>query len=316
MKKHNVVVVGAGTMGHSIAQVFATYGHQVTIVDQSAPALENAKTMIAQNLALLLAEGIISQETATEAPKRISYDQSLEPSARSATFVVEAIYENPQAKIKLFVEFDRLCPADAILTSNTSSLNIFDFIQVSNPERLIIAHWFNPSHIIPLVEIVRGPKTSDETVQLVKELMLSMDKKPVILNKPVPGFIINRLTAALSREASYMVSQGWTTTEDIDTAIIANYGPKFAFEGVFELMDHIGWDVSMMAGRYLAPQLCNTVVNFPQADEMLQKGWLGLKSGRGLKDYTGMDPVQVTNARNLKILKAQQAQQRLMSDKA
>lgn len=315
MRQQKVIVVGAGTMGHSIAQVFATYGHSVTVVDAAAKALEKAKAMVAENLALLSAEGIISRQTAAEAQQRISYAQSLEPAAKNATFVIEAIFESPEAKIKLFAELDKLCPADAILASNTSSLNIYDFIQVSHPERLIIAHWFNPAHIIPLIEIVRGPQTSDAIVQNVKELMLSMDKKPVILNKPVPGFIINRLTAALSREASYMVAQGWTTTEDIDTAIVANYGPKFAFEGVFELMDHIGWDVSMMAGRFLAPHLCNTPVNFPQAEEMLQKGWFGLKSGRGLKDYSGMNPADVTNARNLKILKAQQAQQKLASEK-
>lgn len=298
-----IMVVGAGTMGHSIALAFAVHGFETTLVDQSPEQLEKAQKMIAGNLQTLCSVGEIPEDVVEKAQKLITYTDKLEEGAPQANFVVETIYESPPAKRELFAILDKLCSADTIFTSNTSALNIFEIAEVSHPERLIIAHWFNPPHIMPLVEVVRGLQTSDETVETVKALLTKLGKTPAVLNQYVPGFIVNRFSAVIAREAGYMMAQGWCTWEDIDTAVVSTYGPRFAFEGPLELRDHLGWDISTKVASFLFPHLCNDTGPMPLAVEMVQKGWLGVKSGRGLKDYSNVDIQEIQKERTMKIFK-------------
>lgn len=298
-----VLVVGAGTMGHSIAQVYATYGYSTTLVDQNQEQLDMARSMIAGNLEVMKKENAMTEAQLANVDKYLKYTVNLEEAAKDAGLVVEAIPENPQFKIELFKQLDQLCSTETIFTSTTSVLNIFEFITVSNPGRLVIAHWCNPPHIIPLIEIVMGPETSEETVQTLKNILIGMEKVPVILKKCVPGFIVNRLNCALAREAGYMVSEGWVSAEDVDAAFTSNAGIKAPFEGPLELMDYIGWDVGVAAGGYLYQFLCNATDGMPFAQEMVKRGKLGIKSGQGIKDYTGKTREELQNARNVKILK-------------
>jgi 3-hydroxybutyryl-CoA dehydrogenase len=301
-EKVNVLVIGAGIMGHSIAQDFAAHGYPTTLYDQSAEQLETAKKLIAGNLQLLKDEGMITDEGIKNANDLLIYTDKMEDAARQAKFVVEAIPEVPDIKQALFAELDRLCSPDTILTSTTSALNIYDVVEVSNPGRLIIGHFCNPAHIIPLVEIVLGPETSPETLEYAKKVYESLDHVPVVLKQYTIGFIVNRLNTALAREANYIVEQGWASPEDVDKAITNNAGLKLAFEGPLELYDHIGWDLAKLGGTFLAPMLCNaTATALP--DKMCADGNLGVKTGKGLKDYTGLDRVKVQNDRNRKILK-------------
>jgi 3-hydroxybutyryl-CoA dehydrogenase len=301
-EKVNVLVIGAGIMGHSIAQDFAAHGYPTTLYDQSAEQLETAKMLIAGNLQLLKDEDMITDEGIKNVNELLVYTDKMEDAARQAKFVVEAVPEVPDIKQALFAELDRLCSPDTILTSTTSALNIYDVVEVSNPGRLIIGHFCNPAHIIPLVEIVLGPETSPETLEYAKKVYESLDHVPVVLKQYTIGFIVNRLNTALAREANYIVEQGWASPEDVDKAITNNAGLKLAFEGPLELYDHIGWDLAKLGGTFLAPMLCNaTATALP--DKMCADGNLGVKTGKGLKDYTGLDRVKVQNDRNRKILK-------------
>ena len=302
-KNMQVLVVGAGTMGHSIAQVYAANGYPTSLVDQNQEQLEVARTLIAGNLMVLKNENAITDEQIENVDKYLKYTIDLEEAAKTADLVVEAIPENPQFKIDLFKQLNQLCSPNTILTSTTSVLPIYDFIKVSNPGRLVIAHWCNPPHIIPLVEIVMGPETSEETVQTLKSILIGMEKVPVILKKCVPGFIVNRLNCALAREAGYMVSEGWVSPEDVDAALTSNFGLKAPFEGPLELQDYIGWDVGVAAGGYLYPHLCNSTDGMAFAQEMVKQGKLGIKTGQGIKDYTGKTRDELQNVRNVKILK-------------
>ncbi|NLB53741.1 MAG: 3-hydroxyacyl-CoA dehydrogenase family protein [Syntrophomonadaceae bacterium] len=302
MKNLQVVVVGAGTMGHGIAQEFAAHGYPTVLIDKNPQQIETAKTLIAGNLEVMKAEEAITEEQIENVARLLSYGTEVEKSAPQAGLIVEAIPEHPQYKQELFSQLDGLCPADTILASTTSVLNIYEFVSVSNPERLIITHWCNPPHIIPLVEIVMGPETSEETTAKVREILTGMGKKPAVLRKCVPGFIVNRLNAALGREAGYMVAQGWVSPEDVDAAFSGNAGIKAPFEGPLELMDYIGWDIATAAGQYLYPHLCNSTDRNVFAENMVEKGWLGIKSGKGIKDYTGKTREELQNKRNRKIM--------------
>jgi len=300
--KINVLVVGAGIMGHSIAGVFAAHGYPTTLYDQSAEQLEMAKKLIAGNVQVLKEEGMITDEGIQNVNDLLVYTDKLEDGAVTAKFVVEAIPEVPDIKHDLFAELDRLCSPDTILTSTTSCMNIYDIVKVSNPGRVLIGHFNNPAHIIPLVEIVLGPETSEETLETAKQIYKSIDKTPVVLKQYVIGFIVNRLNTALAREANYIVEQGWASWEDVDAAVTNNAGLKLAFEGPLELYDHIGWDLGKLGGTFLAPMLCNTTAT-ALPDKLVAEGNLGVKTGKGLKDYTGLDRVEIQNARNRKILK-------------
>ncbi|MBP1761900.1 MAG: hypothetical protein H6Q64_1442 [Firmicutes bacterium] len=302
-QKMNVLVIGAGTMGHSIAQVFASYGYPTSLVDQKQEQLDVASQLIAGNLKVMKSEEFLSDEQVANAEKYLEYTLDLEAAAKKADLVVEAIPEHPQFKMDLFKQLDQWCSPSTILTSTTSVLNIYEFITVSNPERLVIGHWCNPPHIIPLVEIVMGPETSEKTVETLKEVLIGMEKVPVVLKKCVPGFIVNRLNCALAREAGYMVSEGWVSPEDVDAALTSNFGLKAPFEGPLELQDYIGWDIGVAAGNYLYQFLCNSTTGMPFAEEMVKQGKLGIKSGQGLKDYSGKSREEWQNIRNLKIIK-------------
>lgn len=302
-QKMNVLVIGAGTMGHSIAQVFASHGYPTSLVDQQQEQLDVARQLIAGNLKVMKEEEFITDEQMANVEKFLAYTLDMEAAAKKADLVVEAIPEHPQFKMDLFKQLDQWCASSTILTSTTSVLNIYEFITVSNPERLVIGHWCNPPHIIPLVEIVMGPQTSDKTVETLKEILVGMSKVPVVLKKCVPGFIVNRLNCALAREAGYMVSEGWVSPEDVDAALTSNFGLKAPFEGPQELQDYIGWDVGVAAGNYLYQFLCNSTTGMPFAEEMVKQGKLGIKSGQGLKDYSGKSREEWQNIRNLKIIK-------------
>lgn len=299
----NMLVVGAGTMGHSIALTLAANGFETVLVDQNLEQLEKAKKMVAGNLEALASLGEITEDAVKKAQSLIRYTDKLEEVAPQANLVVESVFESPPVKKEIFDTLDRLCSPETIFTSNTSALNIFEIAKVSHPERLVIAHWFNPPHMMPLVEVVRGPQTSDQTVETVRALLIKLGKKPAVINQYIPGFIVNRFSGVIAREAGYMIDNGWCTWEDIDSAIVNTYGLRWTFEGPLELRDFLGWDISTTIAKYLFPYLCNNSDPMHLAVEMVEKGTLGVKTGRGLKDYSNMDVQKIQKDRTMKIFK-------------
>jgi 3-hydroxybutyryl-CoA dehydrogenase len=299
-----ILVVGAGTMGLGIAQIYASKGFRVTLTDKFPEQLDRAKKIISKNMDNLMEEGLATQEEADRASTLIAYEANLEKCAPQANLVVESVFENADVKREAFAQLDKFCAKDCIFCSNTSASNIFEIAQISHPERLIITHFFNPPFIMALVEVVMGPKTSAETLDKVKALLIQLGKDPAVIKQYIPGFIVNRIATAITREAGYMVTQGWTTAQDIDRAIRNTSGIRYAFEGPMALYDIVGWDLTTSVSVDVHKTLCNdTEIGNSLGKELVAKGDLGLKSGKGVFDYTGLDPQQFLNERSAKIIK-------------
>ena len=303
----NILVVGAGTMGHGIALDFAIHGFSTALTDVSEEKLAQARQRIAEGLDTLLRFGEMTQEEVQRAGSLISYTEKLEDVAPSANFVVEAVFETPDAKRPVYEALARLCPADCILSSSTSALNIFDIAKVPHPENLVIAHFFNPPYIMPLVEVVQGPETSEATIETVMTLLRQIGKSPALIKQYIPGFIINRLSSAIARETSHMITQGWVTAEDIDSALCTTFGLRYPFEGPLQLQDYVGWDVVLNVSSMMFSELCNTTGPNPLAAQLVAQGRLGVKAGQGLRDYTGRNIKEMQQDRIFNILKMRQA---------
>lgn len=299
-----ILVVGAGTMGSGIAQVYASKGFQVVLSDKFPEQLERAKKIVSDNVDNLLKVGLATQEEADRAGTLITYESDLAKCAPQANLVVESIFENADAKREIFTQLDKLCVPDCIFCSNTSASNIFEIAQISHPERLIITHFFNPPFVMALVEVVMGPKTSTETLNQVKALLIQLGKDPAVIKQYIPGFIVNRIATAITREAGYMVTEGWTTAQDIDRAVRNTSGIRYAFEGPMALYDIVGWDLTTSVSKDIHKTLCNdTEIGNSLGKELVAKGEVGLKTGKGVYDYTGVDPQQFMNERSAKIIK-------------
>lgn len=299
-----IVVIGAGTMGHGIAQTYAAAGFDTVCIDTFDGAIETAQKLVEKNIKTLLEAEYITQTEADNTIKYLKWSKDY-ADAKDADLCVEAVPEKPEIKADVFKQLSDITRPDCILTSTTSAMNVYAVVSsvINNPERVLITHFNNPSHIIPLVEIVAGPNSSKELIAQVRELIIKIGKSPVVLNQYIPGFIVNRLNAALLREASYMVEQGWVSPEDVDTAFSANQGLKAPFEGPLELMDYIGWDVAYGVGKIIYPFLNSSTEPALLAGKMIQEGKLGIKSGKGLKDYTGIDRSELQAKRDERVLK-------------
>ena len=299
VREWEIAVLGAGTMGTSVAQFFATHGHRVFLYNRTAKNLDNAITQIENNLTTMASIGEVSKDEIPLILGRICGCNDLDHALASADFVIENLAEQEDVKKLIFTQMDDCCGDDVIFSSDTSTMNIYDFVSVSHPERLIITHFFNPAHVMPLVEIVRGPRTSDETVALAKELLESSGKTTAVLNRAIPGFI-NRITMAVFREASYIVENGWASPEDIDKAITSTFGPRYAFEGPFALSDFGGLDIYERLATLLFPELSADKACPEFLKEMLSSGKLGVKSGEGFYHYE--DPTQAHGDRDTRIM--------------
>lgn len=298
-----VAVIGTGIMGCGIAQGLAEAGISVTVVDRDDEILQGGLNHIDANLRLFQEFGLL-QESPTEIKSRIgtALSADLNKAAKNCEVVIEAIPEILDLKRALFTELDRINDT-AILCSNTSSLTISDIAEgLQNPERVVGLHYFNPAHIIPAVEIHRGRLTSDESVSTARELMLKIGKKPVLVRKEVPGFIINRLTGAMEREIDYLLDEGIVTPEDLDTAVKASYGFRLACLGPMEAEDMIGLDTAARSSGNIFKVLSNKTEPSPELLKKVDNGELGVKSGQGWYDYKGKTREQIGDEINRRLL--------------
>lgn len=247
----------------------------------------------------------IDEQSIPSIMANIHGSSDLKAAVAHADFIIENVAEREDIKKQIFAQIDELCDEDVIFSSDTSTMNIYDFLEISHPERLIITHFFNPAYVMPLVEIVRGPQTSDETVAVAKELLESCGKKTAVINKAIPGFILNRITLAVFREAAYIAGNGWATPEDIDKAIVSTFGPRYTFEGPFALSDFAGLDIYERLATLLPPVLCSDKECPSILREKTEKGLLGVKSGEGFYKYE--DIANAHKNRDTKIMKMIQA---------
>jgi len=290
------VVVGAGVMGHSIAQVFAQKGIQVSLVDTSDKLLDRAIALIKCNLNTLAGFKRVTRKEIPTILRRIHPSTDLSAVAHNADFAVETVSEVADVKRKVFLQLDEVCSRNTILSSNTSSLDPFSIADIRRPERLIIAHWFNPAHIIPLVEVVPGPKTSSEVVEVTAGLMRRLGKMPVVLEQFVPSGIVNRIQNAISFVVYEMVDKGWATPEQIDRAAKAVMGIRLPILAVCQLLDFTGLDT-------VNNIVADMGIRFPLIDDMVNQGHLGVKTSRGIYDYGGRSEQEILRKRDELYLK-------------
>ncbi|HSQ03963.1 MAG TPA: 3-hydroxyacyl-CoA dehydrogenase family protein [Burkholderiales bacterium] len=298
-----VAIIGAGTMGHSFAQVFAQKGLQVSLTDLRYGILGRAKSLIASNLGAEVEAGLLEQGQVESVVARIRMTTRIEEACAEADFVIEAITENQAAKKDMFATLDRVCPPRTIIASNTSFMDIFKFVETRRPDKILITHWFAPPHIVPLVEVVRGPQTAQETVDTVTALLTRIGKMPIVISKFLPGFVANRLQSALTNEMLFLIDNGYATPEDIDKAAKGSFGFRMPLLGVVKKVDFAGVDQirrSFGNGLYRAPPdrtISETM------DRLVAEGRLGVKSGRGFFDYGGRSTEEIVREMNLKLLK-------------
>ena len=290
------VVVGAGVMGHSMAHVFAQAGIEVNLVDLNETVLEHALDLMKGNLETLAEFQKVSGDDIPEILARIHPYTDLAGGAEGVDFAVEAVAEVPDVKREVFSQLDQFCPGDTVIASNTSSLDIFSIAQITRPERLVVAHWFAPPHIIPLVEVVPGPDTSQKVVELTANLMKRLGKKTVIMKEFVPSFIVNRIQRSISQAVWEMLEKGWATPEEIDLAIKLSLGIRLPIVGVVQTTDFTGLDLIydiMKGGGRVSPLV----------EEKVKQGLLGVKTSKGVYDYGGRSEVEILKKRDRRYFK-------------
>jgi 3-hydroxybutyryl-CoA dehydrogenase len=275
-----VLVVGSGVIGNSIAQVFAMADINVALVDVDEKVLRHAMSLIKSGLNTLADFGKISKGKIPSILSRIKPSTDLAEIAGDVDFVIEAVPEVPQVKKKVFSQLDKLCTTDTVIASNTSGLDIFSITNVKRPERLVITHFFAPAHIIPLVEVVPGAKTSPDVVSFTVRLLERAGKSPIVLNEFVPSFIVNRIQVAISNVAQEMLEKGWARPEDIDRAVKLSLGIRLPIVGVVQSWDFNGLDVA----RDVLKSVGRDNSFF---EKKVEQGHLGVKTSRGVYDYGG-----------------------------
>ncbi|WP_437773454.1 3-hydroxyacyl-CoA dehydrogenase family protein [Arthrobacter sp. KNU40] len=298
----NVAVFGAGTMGSGIAFALARFGCQISIVDRNSEALERSMSIVESSLDLFVEEGLVDRGARQSILDRIVPTTSGEVAARDADLVVECIVEDRDAKRELYEQLDRWCREQTIIVSNTSYLDVFELLPVNRLPNAIIAHWFAPPHIIPLVEVVPGEKTSQETVDLVVAWLKDAQRVPIVMNKFIDGFCINRLQRALGREIFFLLDNDYISPEMLDIAVKASIVPRSMVLGLVQRYDFTGLDLSysnLQNSEYREPPLDN---NPRSLVEKVERGDLGVKTGKGFFDYADEPLVDVLRRRDARLL--------------
>jgi 3-hydroxybutyryl-CoA dehydrogenase len=280
----HIVIVGAGAMGSQIGMLCALSGFEATITDLQGDALDRAEHELRQRLTRDVEKGRRTRDEVDGAFGRVVFSTDLTTAATTADYVIEAAVEKLDVKRQLFADLDRLAPPPAILATNSSSIvssRIAD--ATGRPDRVCNLHFFNPALVMTCVEVVRGPDTSDETVQVTVELARRLGKVPVVLNREIPGFIANRILGAVRDEAIFLLENGIASVEDIDTACRTALGYPM---GPFELMDLTGIDIGYLTKKDRFAESGDPKDQPSKSvSALVERGELGRKTGRGWYAY-------------------------------
>ena len=305
----NVAVIGAGTMGPGIAQVFAQAGCPVTLIDIDGTVLKQAQERIKSSVNAFKETGLYGTRKATGTLANISVTTRLASGVKSADFIVEAIAENLELKRALFRQIEKLAPAGAIIASNTSTFSIDDMVKgLKRPDKYMLTHFVNPPHVIPLVEVARGLHTSDETYKFTLALLKQAGKRPLILKKMIPGHLINNFNFAILSTALGFMGQGIASIEDIDRALTEALGPRYAIMGPFKTMDLLGLNIIWQAVTSFDPN-AHSDPRIKELRKLYEAGKLGMRSGEGFYDYSDKSYFDTLNYYNHRILNTYKASQ-------
>lgn len=288
MSISKIAIVGAGTMGANIALNFSAHGLEVRLHDSDSAQIEKAKIIVRTNANLLCEHGLLA-DAPDELVARIAYEAGLEQAVRGVDLIIEAVPEKLQLKRRIFSHLDRMCPPETIFASNSStfvpSAMAVGMHHDERKMRFLVMHYWNPAHLMPLVELVPHPNTRVSVVDAVKDLLVRCGKEPVVVRKEIAGFIGNRLAFALQREAMDLVSKGVASPEDIDLVARASFGRRIPVTGIFSTADLGGLDVYLEICRALFPELCSATTPPSMLSRMVEQGNLGVKTGGGWNQY-------------------------------
>lgn len=303
MSKARITVIGAGLMGHGIAQVFALAGHDVTIYDSFEKTLATAKDRILANL-----NDLGDDQSAVN---RVTPQSDLALAVRDADYVVEAVLEDLPLKQKIFGEIEKYVRPNTILASNTSVIPITSIMQgLERRERTLGTHWWNPPFLVPLVEVIETQWTSPQAIDFTMKLHADAGKKPAHVKKDVPGFIGNRLQHALWREAVSLVERGICDAETVDTVIKAAFGRRIAVLGPLENADMVGTDLTLAIHQNVLGDIESRPGPSPYLEKLVKDGKLGFKSGEGFRKWSPEEQtaLRTTVLQHLKKARAQDAE--------
>ncbi|HKO00270.1 MAG TPA: 3-hydroxyacyl-CoA dehydrogenase family protein [Thermoanaerobaculia bacterium] len=277
-----IAIIGTGTMGRGIAYLSAVAGYETIIYDVDSAALDAARASIESTLRKGVEKGKVAEAIAGEAIERVQLANELEPAVRTADLIIEAVPEDPDLKKNLLSQADLFCGEETILATNTSSISITKLASaVERRDRFVGLHFFNPPHAMKLIEIVRGERTSDHTIEQAREVAERMGKQPIVV-RDIPGFATSRLGIAIGLEAMRMLEDGVASAEDIDRAMELGYNHPM---GPLRLSDIVGLDVRLGIAEYLASTLGPRFEPPELLRRMVREGKLGRKSGRGFYEW-------------------------------
>ncbi|MDR0852200.1 MAG: 3-hydroxyacyl-CoA dehydrogenase family protein [Clostridiales Family XIII bacterium] len=309
-----IAVLGAGTMGPGIAQIFAIGGYAVSLWSRREETRETAKQTLYSSLQTFAEEDLIAKDKVDEIYARVTFTGVVEEAVSGADFIMETIVENKDAKTDIYAQIDQFAKADAIIASNTSALNVFELIPTGRLGQAVIAHWYAPPQLIPLVEVVKSEEAPEGYAEITVELLEKCGKTAVRMKKFIRGYIANRLQMCLNQEVFYLLDNGYCTPEDIDKAAKASFVPRAVVLGICKRADFGGLD--MTANNYknksytMPPE-----VDMPTTlQEHIDKGELGLKTGKGLYDYTGIDKKELLGKRDKQLFEVFKLAQKFMDD--
>lgn len=281
-----VAVIGAGIMGNGLATHFTIEGCDVTLIDHRQSNLDEAADRIPESVEFLRAEGGVDAD-----PERVlaSIGMTLDQDegVSDADLVLESVSENLDVKQSLFEDVAAAAPNDAILASNTSSIEITKIAEAvpDAADRVVGCHWWNPPYLMPLVEVVRGEETSDDTVDRTVSFVESVDRNPIVVRRDVPGFVWNRIQFAVLRECMHIVEEGIASIEDVDAAVRDGYALRTAVVGPLETVDLSGLELFQTIADDLYPHLCDDDDASDLFDEYLADGRSGVEEGAGFYEY-------------------------------
>lgn len=291
-----IAVIGAGTMGHSIAQVFAQAGIEVDLVDLDAEVLARAPKLVETNLRILVEAGRLDPSEVPEILSRLHPTTDLSRAAERAEFAMEVVNETIAAKQAVVDAFEEVAATDVILASNTSALDLFNQVTARQPERFVCAHWIMPPYIIPLVEVAGGPESSKEALEWTAALLKRVGKQPLVMKKFAIGFVANKIMMAMGGAAEELINDGAATLEDIDFALKTSVGVRLGLVGTFQSLDFNGLDLIAEGTAEMGLPVP------PYLKEVVDQGFFGPKTGRGFYDYGGRTEEEVVRKRDLAYL--------------
>lgn len=304
----HIAVLGAGTMGHALALVWALGGHRVRITDANPATLSKAPGLIAAAAKSLREAGEIDASWTTDRlAQAIQPCATLEETVQGSLHIVEAVVELRDVKEKLYAELDRLLPPEAVIASNTSYLDIFPLMPAARQERTLIVHWYSPPYLVDLVDIVSGPQTLPGIIEDMRAQVLALGKVPVVFKKFIAGYVANRIQEAIQLEVCRLLDDGVVSAEEIDTSVIHGLALRMPILGVVGKVDFAGVDLMQyaLANRTYDPPV--PTGRSQTVDRLVAEGRTGVKSGKGFYDWGGRSTEELFRERDRRLMALKKA---------